>query len=198
MPVGSSLSTGASCSPKESSEPDRRCPVTRRWRRPHEAWRSTAGPSSLCRPPRDRGIRRRRARTPSIGKLPRGDRTTRRLCHRRRRHTVLVTPSSRSPLGRGDSLTACTPPDREPLANLCNPHDPRTHPRASAPIRTADGQRRRSAAGGNRIEGTDLCRLPLDHGPGIPVATRSRYAGIYLPRNHSESPRPARGSVTTK
>lgn len=132
---------GALSSPIRTDQPSPRCPVARFETDPWES-RPRLGPSSLCQPPRDRGIQRRRARTPSIDELPRGDRTIRRLGHRLLRHTVSVTPSSRSSLGRGDSLTACTPPDRTPLIDFCNPHDPRTHPRALAPGCTAARRRR--------------------------------------------------------
>jgi len=137
--------------PEGATEPA--VPRRPRWPLPAEATSYLRRPSPLCWPPRDRGIQRRRARTPSIDKLPRGDRTIRRLGHRLLRHTVFVTPSHRSPLGRGDSLTACTPPDRTPLVDIYNPHDPRTHPRALAPARTAGKRRRRNAVFGSRTRG---------------------------------------------
>lgn len=156
-------------------------------------------PSPLCQPPRDRGIQRRRTRTPSIDELPRGDRTIRWFGHHLLRHTVPVTPSSRSSLGRDDSLTACTPPT-EHRSSTSATHTTRGHTREPRPPPALQpGNDSHPSLAVTAPKELDLCRLTLDHGPGTPVATRqSPWKTTHPSRSPTEPPRPPRRSTTTK
>lgn len=82
--------------------------------------------SSLCWPPRERGIQLRQARTPSIDELPRGDRMGRRLGHHLPHHTVPVTSSFRlfARMGATASRRAHLPPEhRSSTSTLARPAD---------------------------------------------------------------------------